>query len=109
MGDDTVSRAQPLSEQMRHPCRRGEGRSSRRLRGTGGSELDAAIVHQDPEAAMREIRRLRTAQEARPPIRFSSALGACLRCWPCTCLKTWQKTHNFWFVQSFATSPAVCS
>ena len=53
------------TEYMQRLCRRGEGRSSRRLRGTGGIELDAAIVHQDPEAAMREIRRLRAAQEAR--------------------------------------------
>lgn len=67
------------------PCRRGEGRSSRRLRGTGGIELDAAIVHQDPEAAMREIRRLRAAQEARRPCVSTCTLPLCPQCWAFIC------------------------
>jgi len=42
------------------------GRSSRRLRGSG-AELDAHVLHLDPEAAMREIRRLRAAEQEAPP------------------------------------------
>jgi hypothetical protein len=47
--------------------RRADGeRGGRRTRGAG-ADLDARLMHADPEAAMREIRRLRAAaQEARP-------------------------------------------
>ena len=86
--------------------RRGEGRSSRRLRGTGGIELDAAIVHQDPEAAMREIRRLRAAQEARP--RASSFQ----RCAPLVCpVPATQPDHpcHDAVCGLVRTSAAVCS
>jgi len=52
--------------------RRADGeRGSRRTRGQvsagAGAEMDTRLMHADPEAAMREIRRLRAAaQEARP-------------------------------------------
>ena len=53
------------------------GRSSRRLR-RSGVELDAQIMHADPEAAMREIRRLRAAQEEVRRIQGAyRALAAC--------------------------------